>query len=659
MNKIGILLLGALSLLANPPCFSQSKTFYLSPQGKDKTDGSLNKPWKTASHAFQQINQITHGDITLIVQDGDYFLSDSLALNGKNHNGRITIMAANKGKANFIGYRTLTKFSTVKSKTERNCFAPNVQGHILRAKLRKAGIIDYLQAATEHNRFELYLNGKRQQLSRWPNDSSVQTGTVLGKTIDTKNKSIVEGFFKYTNSYIDKFATDDDLYLHGYFCYKWFDNIERVAEIDKINRTITIAKPYHHYGYKEGCDFYVLNSMSEVDEPGEYYVDRKNGYLYWYPPATFNPRKDHVIVPVFKDANMLTIENGSHITIDGISFIGGSNGAISITEGDHVKIENCRISQFGACAITINGGKDHTVYNCKLEELGQEGIVANGGDRKTLENSGFLFSNNTIKDFSLYRDTYRQGLVFYGCGVTISHNLFANSPSSALGLGGNNITVEYNVFKDAVKKSNDQGVIDIYLNPSFRGIIIRNNYFKDIVGTDKLDMVAAVRLDDMISGAAIYNNVFDNCGSSHFGAVQIHGGKDNHVFNNLFYHCLGCFSQSAWGKEKWLKTLDTANMKKLIYEDVDINSALYKKNYPELETSIRENADQNFFNDNLFVDTPNQYRRISSNCVIKNNQDVSSQQSVQEFCNSTTLKTYGLTGIDLKLCGPMITTPLP
>jgi hypothetical protein len=243
MNKIGILLLGALSLLANPPCFSQSKTFYLSPQGKDKADGSLNKPWKTASHAFQQINQITNGDITLIVQDGDYFLSDSLALNGKNHDGRITIMAANKGKANFIGYRTLTKFSKVKSKTERNCLAPNVQGHILRAKLRKAGIIDYLQAATEYNRFELYLNGKRQQLSRWPNDSSVKTGTVLGKTIDTKNKSIVEGFFKYTNPYIDKFAADDDLYLHGYFCYKWFDNIERVAKIDKINRTITIAKP--------------------------------------------------------------------------------------------------------------------------------------------------------------------------------------------------------------------------------------------------------------------------------------------------------------------------------------------------------------------------------------------------------------------------------
>jgi len=165
-------------------------------------------------------------------------------------------------------------------------------------------------------------------------------------------------------------------------------------------------------------------------------------------------------------------------------------------------------------------------------------------------------------------------------------------------------------------------------------------------------MVAAVRLDDIICGVSIYNNVFDNCGSSHFGAVQIHGGKDNHVFKNLFYHCLGGVSQSEWEKGKWTDAINSAVIRKKLYDDVDINSDLYKQKYPELETKILDNANRNFVNDNIFIDTPKHYLRLSENCVIKNNQDVSSKQSVQDFCNPSTLQAYGLSDIDLKLCGP-------
>lgn len=650
MNKHRILIILIL-LLVGIPSFSQTETFYISPKGKDKASGNINHPWRTIDFAFQQLNQGHKGNVMLVVQDGDYFLSNQLTLDGKKVKGAVTIIAAHKGKANFIGYRTIPKFTKVRNKAIRNSFGPNARSNILQARLKDAKINDYMHATSEYDRFDLYLNGKRQELSRWPNDSSVQTGKILGKTTN-KYDAITEGFFKYTNPHIDKFAADEDLYLHGYFCFKWYDGIDKVAKIDKQNHTITIAEPYHHYGYKEGCNFYVLNSLSEVDKPGEFYVDRKNGYLYWYPPTNFNPHKSKVTVPVFQDRNMVSIENGNNITIDGINFIGGCNGAVCISKGTDVKVQNCSISQFGACAITINGGKNHAVLNCKLEELGQQAIVAEGGDRKTLEGSGFLFSNNTIRDFSLYRDTYRQGIVFSGCGINISHNLFANSPSSALKLSGNDITIEYNVFKDAVKKSNDQGVIDMFNDPSFRGIIVRNNYFKYIYGTDKLNMVAAVRLDDIICGVSIYNNVFDHCGSSHFGAVQIHGGKDNHVFKNIFYHCFAGVSQSEWEKGKWTDTMNSADIRKKLYEDVDINSDLYKQKYPELETKILDNQNRNFVNDNIFVDTPKHYLRLTDNCVIKNDQDVSSKQSIQDFCNPSTLEAYGLSGIDLKQCGP-------
>ncbi len=39
------------------------------------------------------------------------------------------------------------------------------------------------------------------------------------------------------------------------------------------------------YGFKQGAKFYGVNLRSELDAPGEYYIDRERGEVLFWPPV--------------------------------------------------------------------------------------------------------------------------------------------------------------------------------------------------------------------------------------------------------------------------------------------------------------------------------------------------------------------------------------
>ena len=101
---------------------------------------------------------------------------------------------------------------------------------------------------------------------------------------------------------------------------------------------------------------------------------------------------------------------------------------------------------------------------------------------------------------------------------------------------GNDHLIELNAIRHVVQESDDQGGLDMWGNPLYRGVVFRWNRWSDIRG-GTLCGAAGIRLDDMISGVSIYGNIFERCGAVHFGGVQIHGGKDNLVDGNFFLDC--------------------------------------------------------------------------------------------------------------------------
>ena len=615
---------------------------HVSPAGNDNWPGTAGKPWKTLEAAFARLAS-SDGDILLIVEDGEYSISSPLVLEGLKDK-KVTVEAAPGASPTIRGDKQVGKLLRVKGK-----------GKILQANLKAAGVRDFGNPCERTNLVDLYWKGERQHLSRWPDEGFLQAGEALGPTrVDDVTRK--EGVFTYNEDRISRWASEKDAWIYGYFRWDWSDQYQKVASIDPGTKTINLAEPWHNYGYKSGFRYYGVNLLCELDSPGEYYIDRDKGILYWYPPEEYSAG-DEVTVSVYSGDYMLELRDCRNVTISGLAFEGGRHGAVSVSGCEGVLLENIRMSCFGGSAVKIASSGNVRLNRCLMETLGHSGIQATGGDRKTLSKAGYVVSETVVRDFSLFKHTYEPAVFFSGCGLTVTHCEFCGSSSSAMRIDGSEAIVEYNYFHDLVKESDDQGAIDMYFNYGYRGVVIRHNLFRDIKGGSVCG-AAGVRFDDMISGQRVYGNIFDNVGAILFGAVQIHGGKDNLVENNVFYKCHTGVSFSPWPVEMWNRYLDSDGVKKQLYEDVKIDSPLYTDRYPELAEDPRDNVNRNRIRNNLAIGCPTLLLRNPGNNVLQNNsalflgEGTELSKPVEYYLNPEVLSMFGLRPIPFKEIGP-------
>ena len=621
-------------------CPSFAKDYHVSPKGNDKWPGTAEKPWKTLGYAFSRI-QSEPDDVRLVVMDGEYQLDKTLSLDGiKGH--RLTVEAAPGASPVIRGDRKLSGFKVYK-------------GKIMVTSLKAAGIKDFGNACQRSGLVDLYWKGKRQRLARYPDDGFIYSGKALGET-RADGVSFKEGVFEYKDDRVSSWASEKDPYIFGYFRWDWSDQYQRAASIDSGKKTVTLLEPWHHYGYKDGFRYYGLNLLCELDSPGEYYIDREKGKLYWYPPEGYS-EGDEVTISLFGDGFMLALLDCDGVTVKGLSFVGGRENAIDVSGSGNIVLDGVEVSRFGGDALHVESSKDVKVERCRFSTLGHSGIRMYGGDRKTLELSGYSVTNTVIRDFSLFKHTYEPAVYFKGCGLTVAHCDFSGSTSSAMRIDGSEALVEFNHFHDLVRESDDQGGIDMFYNYGYRGVVIRYNLWEDILG-GSLCGAAGVRFDDMISGQTVYGNIFRNVGALHFGAVQIHGGKDNLVENNVFYRCRFGVSFSPWSQEGWDGALEREEVRTQLHSDIDIDSPLYTGRYPDLRKDIHGNVNRNIIRNNLAVGCYKMFNDERGVNLIQNNSALFMGESAEKcksldyYLSPEVLGGYGLKPIPWKEIGP-------
>ena len=644
-------------------CYSKEIDIYLSSRGSDTNSGTKGAPLKTLEKARDVARSVyrkyPEKSVTIYIEPGIYQLEKPVIFTSEdsgNEQNSLTIKASEKGNPIFTGSRALKQWQKLSDWSKEKWLRPEARGKIYVTNLKEAGITDFGDPIKPGMRPELFCNGLLQSLARWPNRGFTNAGLVKGTTElprRFKNKrGTKEGIFEYTDPYQNRWANEKDLCLGGYWFWDWADEFRKVNKVDSLTRTFYLEKPDHYYGYKDSLRYFGINLFCEIDQPGEWYLDRTDGLLYWYPPVDVNPNTANVRLSVFSEAFMIELKNCSNVTFQGLSFEESRGSAIAISEGKNCLIKDCRFERFGLDGIHVDGGSNHGISGCLVRTLGFRGIAMKGGDRKNLIPANHSIENTVVEYFSLFKRTYEPAVYLEGCGMRVSNNRFCHSSSSAMRLEGNDFTIEYNQVSNVVNESDDQGAVDIFYNPSYRGIKIRFNHWSDITGGTHSG-AAAVRLDDMISGVLISGNIFERCGSALFGGVQIHGGKDNVVENNLFYDCLAAVSFHQWGQKRWLKELDTLAIQKKIYEEVDIRSSVYLSKYPELKT-LRENADANTVKNNLIVACKNQFLRNKPGTLVLENNTVLPEKGmrIEAFCTQEVLTRYGLHPIPLKQIGP-------
>lgn len=566
-------------------------TFYVAPGAGGGADGSEAKPFPTLEAARDAIRavkkgnggKLPHGGVRVLVRGGTYPASDTFQLTAEDSGtgDAPVVYQARAGETPiFDGGVRIAAWRPISDAALREKLDPTVRTRVLEADLKALGVKDLGDATDLRLRPELYCDGKPQTLARWPNQGFIKTGDVVGK----------EPKFHYTEDRPSTWVDEPDVRLYGYWFWDWFEQFQKVAAIDPATRTFTLSKPFSQYGYRKGQRYYAVNIFRELDAPGEWYLDRRTGIVYWLPPEGVDPNKAMVTLSVLAKP-FISIEGAEHIILLGLTFQDARGNGIEVKDGSDCLVAACTLRRLGGDAIVVAGGLRHGVFGCTMHTLGCGGARVAGGDRKTLSPGSHFVENCTVHDISLTKRTYAPAVLLEGCGNRVAHNLFERIPSSAMRIEGNDQLVELNLIRHVVQESDDQGGLDMWGNPLYRGVVIRWNRWCDITGGTHCG-AAGVRLDDMISGVAVYGNIFERCGSRLFGAVQVHGGKENLIDNNLFVDCAAGISFSRWGEKHWLTSIE-----RFLKQAAE---PPYTTRYPEL-ANLRAAPDVSFVCRNIFV----------------------------------------------------------
>ncbi|MDR1454450.1 MAG: right-handed parallel beta-helix repeat-containing protein [Tannerella sp.] len=652
-------LVGVLVLMSS--C-SEDIRLYVSPAGNDAGAGTASEPLQTLEGARRAVRgaRAAHPGkrVTVYFGGGIYPLEQTVRLTAEDSGSErapVTYRAAEGEIPVFTGGKPLAQWSVPEDARTLERLAPSIRDSVYVTDLAAAGITGFGDPTDTGKRPELVCNGRFQTLARWPDGGFVRAGLAKGATVlpETyiKEHGTKEGVFEYADARQNRWTQEEDARLGGYWYWDWKDEYQRVARLDTGTRTVHVAEPYHSSGYRDSLRYFGLNLFCELDRPGEWYLNRSTGLLYWYPPEGVDPAAAEVSLTCFSDSFMVDIHDCAYVTFEGLTFREGRGSAVRITDGTHNLLSDCRLERFGVDGVQIEGGTHHGATGCYLSSFGHGGFKIAGGDRKTLTPCDHFVDHTVVEDFSILKRTYEPAVFLEGCGARIAHNRFRNSSSSAMRLEGNDFVIEYNEVSRVVSESDDQGGIDMWNNPSYRGVVIRYNRWSDITGGTRHG-AAGIRFDDMISGLLVYGNLFERCGAAEFGGVQIHGGKDNRVENNVFYQCRFAVSFTPWGEERWLKALDSEYIRKKIYQDVDIRSDVYLQKYPELR-DIRLNPDVNTVTDNLVISCTELFRKPGNNRIDRNTALLDTgEKGIDAFCTPEELATYGLQPILVAEIGP-------
>ena len=614
--------------------------FHVSPSGDDAAEGTPASPWRTPEAAAARVQAYMQAHpgqaVRLEFDAGTYRIREALVFEDL-----LAPLTLNGPEAVLSGEMPVTGWTAVTDAEVLGKMPPAARGKVLQADLRACGVDDYGTVADRKDRIDLYAGGRRQILSRWPDSGFTQAGKAVGETAlpDTwiHVPGTAEGRLQYLDERMERWALESDPWLFGYWYWDWADKYHRLTAIDTQRREFTLDEPRSHYGYRDSCRFYGLNLLCELDTPGEYYIDRGKGIIYWIAPEGF---ADGTSVSVFNGPAMIVARDCKGFSIIGLSFEGGRCGAVQVTGGADNVVFDCRFSRFGDTPLRFNAGHGHWVDGCLLTELGCGGISMTGGDRRTLSSADFKVTNTIVDRFSLFKRTYEPAVYFHGVGLLVSHNRFSHSSSSALRLEGNEIAVEYNQCFDLVEESDDQGGFDTYMDYTYRGIVLRYNHWRDIRG-GMYAGAAGIRFDDIISGQTVYGNVFERCGGGHFGGVQINGGRDNRIFNNLFYDCPWAVSGIAFRNERWFNVLSDEFAATRLAE-VEGLGPVYAERYPLLKAHYSEPDGVNTVEKNLVVNAQALLNARDGGFVCNGNTVLQSLQPLSWFLKPSVQRDCGL-----------------
>jgi hypothetical protein len=557
----------------NATAKTESGSIFVSTVGNDKWSGSLaapnaaksDGPFATLEAARDAVRDLKArgkmptGGVTVWLREGTYRLSQSFSLTAEDTGtpeAPIVYAAYRDEEVRLTGGQSVTGFKPVTDERILSRLKPEARSKVMQADLRAIGIDTYGSLAARGfgrpivpSHAELFVDDQPMRLARFPNAGWLKTA---GAPDGPKGAT-----FTYNSAEPGRWKDPADVWVHGYWTWDWADSYEKVKSIDAGKMAVTTEPPHGVYGYAKDKRFVFLNVLEELDEPGEWYLDRVAGMLYFWPTM---PLADSKVELSTLGNPLVTLRNASNIRLRNLIFECGRASGVDMAGGTDDLVQGCSFRNLGMYAAGVDGFACG-LQSCNIYNTADGGVVLNGGDRATLKPGKNFVVNCDIHDYQTWDRTYRPGVHIFGVGNRIANNRIHDAPHCGILLHGNDHLIEYNEIFRVCEETSDAGAF--YLGRDFteRGNVVQFNYFHEL---DARPDVNAIYLDDWASGTSVYGNVLVNAGRG----LLIGGGRDNSVENNLFVNCKPAIHVDARGLG-WAKTYFDPNGDRTLWNRLD------------------------------------------------------------------------------------------
>lgn len=420
-------------------------TIYVSPGGDDNGDGSQTRPFKTLERARDEVRAVIAagmtGDVVVRLGGGTYYRDTPFRLNERDsgRDGYQVVYTSAPGEQPIItGGRPLSNWEDAGSGVYR-AHVPDLGG----------------QPWTFN---QLFVNGERATLAHEPDGGFFRAGSP-GQVIGEDDRQLK---FRYTQTQAAVLQGIADLKSVQVFVYgtrDWFSNTISLASIDPPTRVATLSAEALQ-AINQGSRYRLEGYAEALDEPGEWYLDRTGGYVYYRPAQAELPIEQQTIVaPTVKDVFML---QGTHpenrarnIDVSGLTFSGSAftdyfveteeasstetatgrgrvwnrpaernrHAMIRLENASKITLRELTITNAGFSGVSIDEhSREVTVARSEISEYGYHGVILTGVRAGTLlANGQQVYDNrdNVVTDNHIHHGGV---LVGHGGGIFLNQS---------------------------------------------------------------------------------------------------------------------------------------------------------------------------------------------------------------------------------------------
>lgn len=515
--------------------------FYVDPvHGADTNSGSTpDKAFKTIERARDSIRNIRlenkpEEHFIISLRDGRYELNETLYFDYRDAN--LTLKAYKNEEPIICGGRKVTDWKPVEGKPYFVASVPE------RKAVKTVNPVQHNRILALHPEFydqqtlsddgfagyfaQLYVNGVRAERAR---TNTIRTSSRETWWDDAETTAFRDGIYMKSAD-VKAYTNPEDVRLLWLELFKTMDTpLESIMPYGDDEVILKMKQPAFLKGtawqrINPEVEFFIINALEELDEPGEWYLDQKKDVVYYYPRVidgdlnkaeVYAPRVEGLVsvdgTPMRRVQNIkfdgITFQNGNW-TDPKDNYLGLSQaeiyktytsefpGQIVVNYADNFEITNCVVRNMGSSGIQVYEGCNNTLIegNVTYDTTGA-GITLGRWWFHLAECPSETICTNTMIRNNVVRNTgrdYWQGTginIFVAYDCKVYHNDISDTAYTALHAraGGSdayihpkigNLEYKYNKVSRAFA-GHKWGIGDgghIYQHGRYPGSVIRENY---------------------------------------------------------------------------------------------------------------------------------------------------------------------------------------